>query len=108
MREARLTKGKIEAVGRTNSSGGIEQHFRTDAAAILQDMEEGLNTAAKRKFISITDRREAIKTAINLSQPSDIVLVAGKGHEKYQEIKGVKYPFDDKTVLREIFELLGK
>jgi UDP-N-acetylmuramoyl-L-alanyl-D-glutamate--2,6-diaminopimelate ligase len=76
--------------------------------AILQDMEEGLNTAAKKKFISVTDRREAIKTAVNLSQPSGIVLVAGKGHEKYQEIKGVKYPFDDKVVLREIFELLDK
>src|SRR5579863_2201142 len=76
--------------------------------AILQDIEEGLNTAARRKFISITDRREAIKTAVNLSQPSDIVLVAGKGHEKYQEIKGVKYPFDDKVVLREFFELLDK
>jgi len=76
--------------------------------AILQDMEEGLNTAARRKFISITDRREAIKTAVNLSQPSDIVLVAGKGHEKYQDIKGVKYPFDDKVVLREIFDLLDK
>jgi len=76
--------------------------------AILQDMEEGLNTAARKKFISVTDRREAIKTAVNLSQPSDIVLVAGKGHEKYQEIKGVKYPFDDKVVLKEIFELLDK
>ncbi len=76
--------------------------------AILQDMEEGLNTAARKKFISVTDRREAIKTAVNLSQPSDIVLVAGKGHEKYQEIKGVKYPFDDKVVLREIFDLLDK
>jgi len=76
--------------------------------AILQDMESGLNTAARRKFVSITDRREAIKTAVNLSQPSDIVLVAGKGHEKYQDIMGVKYPFDDKVVLREIFELLDK
>jgi UDP-N-acetylmuramoyl-L-alanyl-D-glutamate--2,6-diaminopimelate ligase len=76
--------------------------------AILQDMEEGLNTAAKKKIISVTDRREAIKTAVNLSQPSGIVLVAGKGHEKYQEIKGVKYPFDDKVVLREIFDLLDK
>ncbi len=76
--------------------------------AILRDMEEGLNTAARKKFISVTDRREAIKTAVNLSQPSGIVLVAGKGHEKYQEIKGVKYPFDDKVVLREIFDLLDK
>ena len=75
---------------------------------ILKDMEEGLNTAARKKFISITDRKEAIKTAVNLSQASDIVLVAGKGHEKYQEIKGVKYPFDDKVVLRDFFGLLDK
>lgn len=79
-----------------------------DAAAILKDMETGLNTAARRKFISISDRKEAIKTAVSLTHPSDIVLVAGKGHEKYQEIKGVKYPFDDKAVLREIFEILEK
>jgi UDP-N-acetylmuramoyl-L-alanyl-D-glutamate--2,6-diaminopimelate ligase len=76
--------------------------------AILKDMEAGLNTAARKKFISISDRREAIKTAVSLSQPSDIVLVAGKGHEKYQEIKGVKYPFDDKAVLKEVFEVLEK
>jgi UDP-N-acetylmuramoyl-L-alanyl-D-glutamate--2,6-diaminopimelate ligase len=75
---------------------------------ILKDMEAGLNTAARRKFVSISDRREAIKTAVSLAQSADIVLVAGKGHEKYQEIKGVKYPFDDKAVLREIFELLNK
>jgi len=79
-----------------------------DAGAILKDMETGLNTAARRKFISISDRKEAIKTAVSLTHPSDIVLVAGKGHEKYQEIKGVKYPFDDKAILREIFELLEK
>lgn len=79
-----------------------------DAGAILKDMETGLNTAAKRKFISISDRREAIKTALSLTQPADIVLVAGKGHEKYQEIKGIKYPFDDKAVLREVFELMDK
>jgi UDP-N-acetylmuramoyl-L-alanyl-D-glutamate--2,6-diaminopimelate ligase len=79
-----------------------------EAASILKDMETGLNTASRRKLISITDRKEAIKTAVSLSQPADIVLVAGKGHEKYQDIKGVKYPFDDKAVLREIFELLDK
>ena len=79
-----------------------------EAEVILKDMERGLNTAARRKFISISDRREAIKTAVNLSQPSDIVLVAGKGHEKYQEIKGIKHPFDDKAVLREVFEILDK
>jgi UDP-N-acetylmuramoyl-L-alanyl-D-glutamate--2,6-diaminopimelate ligase len=79
-----------------------------DAGAILKDMETGLNTAARRKFISISDRREAIKTALSLSHPADIVLVAGKGHEKFQEIKGVKYPFDDKAVLREVIELMEK
>jgi UDP-N-acetylmuramoyl-L-alanyl-D-glutamate--2,6-diaminopimelate ligase len=79
-----------------------------DAGQILNDMEATLSTAARRKFISISDRREAIKTALSLSHPADIVLVAGKGHEKYQEIKGVKYPFDDKAVLREVFELMDK
>jgi UDP-N-acetylmuramoyl-L-alanyl-D-glutamate--2,6-diaminopimelate ligase len=79
-----------------------------DPESILKDMEEKLNSAARRKLISISDRREAIKTAVSLSQTSDIVLVAGKGHEKYQEIKGVKYPFDDKAVLKEIFEILDK
>ncbi|MBC7849441.1 MAG: UDP-N-acetylmuramoyl-L-alanyl-D-glutamate--2,6-diaminopimelate ligase [Chitinophagaceae bacterium] len=79
-----------------------------DPEAILRDMEVGLNTAAKRKTISVSDRREAIKTAISLSKPEDIVLIAGKGHEKYQEIKGVKQPFDDKKILIEMFELLGK
>lgn len=75
---------------------------------ILKDMEAGLNTAAKRKYMSIPDRKEAIKTAINLAKPEDIVLVAGKGHEKYQEIKGVKHPFDDKQVLIEMFEMMNK
>lgn len=79
-----------------------------DPGQILQDMEQGLNTAAKRKYISIADRREAIKTAVSLAGPEDIVLVAGKGHEKYQEIKGVKHPFDDKQVLAEMFRLQGK
>jgi UDP-N-acetylmuramoyl-L-alanyl-D-glutamate--2,6-diaminopimelate ligase len=71
-------------------------------------MEEGLSSAARRKYISIVDRKEAIKTAVNLSKSEDIVLIAGKGHEKYQEIKGIKYEFDDKAVLKEMFELLNK
>ena len=79
-----------------------------DPLQILKDMEVGLNTAGKRKTISIADRKEAIKTAVSFSKPQDIILIAGKGHEKYQEIKGVKYPFDDKQVLQEMFELLGK
>jgi UDP-N-acetylmuramoyl-L-alanyl-D-glutamate--2,6-diaminopimelate ligase len=79
-----------------------------DPMAILDDIEQGLNTAAKRKALFISDRKQAIKTALELAQPLDIVLVAGKGHEKYQEIKGVKHHFDDKEVLEELFQLLGK
>ncbi len=79
-----------------------------DPAEILKDMELGLTSAAKRKYISTVDRKEAIRTAVSLANKEDIILVAGKGHEKYQDIKGVKYPFDDKEVLKEIFELLGK
>ena len=79
-----------------------------DALEILKDMEAGVNVVARKKYISIADRREAIKTAVSLSSKKDILLVAGKGHEKYQDIKGVKYDFDDKKVLREMFELLEK
>ncbi len=75
---------------------------------ILKDMEAGIDVVARRKYITIADRREAIKTAVSLSNKEDIVLIAGKGHEKYQEIEGVKYEFDDKKVLGEMFELLGK
>lgn len=79
-----------------------------DPMEILADIERGLNTAAKRKALFISDRKQAIKTALQLAQPQDIVLIAGKGHEKYQEIKGVRHHFDDKEVLSEMFEQLGK
>lgn len=75
---------------------------------ILKDMEQGVSIVAKKKCISITDRKEAIKTAITLAAPEDIILVAGKGHEKYQEIKGVKHHFDDKEVITEMIDLLGR
>lgn len=76
--------------------------------AILKDMEAGLSSSARRKYISIIDRKEAIRTAVSYAGPEDIILVAGKGHEKYQDIKGVKYPFDDKQVLQEMFAALNK
>ena len=59
-----------------------------------------------KKVIAITDRKEAIKTACSLSKPGDIILIAGKGHEKYQERKGVKHPFDDLEILRETIKAL--
>ena len=79
-----------------------------DPEKIIKDMEEGLPVAYKRKYIAITDRKEAIKTAISLAKKEDIILIAGKGHEKYQEIKGVRNHFDDKEVVKEFFDLLDK
>lgn len=71
---------------------------------IINDMLAGLTREDMRKVVSITDRKEAIRTACMMAQPGDAVLVAGKGHENYQDIKGVKYHFDDKEVIREIME----
>ncbi|TGE14658.1 UDP-N-acetylmuramoyl-L-alanyl-D-glutamate--2,6-diaminopimelate ligase [Hymenobacter elongatus] len=79
-----------------------------DPNDILAQMQAGVQAADLGKVLTIADRREAIKTAVALAQPGDIVLVAGKGHENYQEIKGVKNDFDDKKVLQEMFDLLGK
>jgi UDP-N-acetylmuramoyl-L-alanyl-D-glutamate--2,6-diaminopimelate ligase len=75
---------------------------------ILKDMHVGLDEELKRKVLTIEDRREAIKTAVMLSRPSDIILVAGKGHEKYQEIKGERFAFDDKAVLMSVINELNK
>ena len=71
--------------------------------AIIDDMLAGLDKQQMRKVVAIVDRREAIRTAWMLAKNGDVVLVAGKGHEDYQEIKGVKHHFDDKEVLREVF-----
>jgi len=71
-------------------------------------MESGVAVTDKRKVIVIADRREAIKTAVSLAAPGDIVLVAGKGHEKYQETSGVRIAFDDRQVLEEMFRMLEK
>ena len=67
-------------------------------------MLAGLDEKQMKKVISIADRREAIKTATMLAQKGDVILIAGKGHEDYQEIKGVKHHFDDREVVREIFQ----
>ncbi len=79
-----------------------------DPAQILKDMEAGLNSAGRRKSISIVDRKEAIKTAVSFANSEDIILLAGKGHEKYQVLKEGSIHFDDKEVLKEMFELLNK
>ena len=70
---------------------------------IINDMLAGLTDEQKRGVLAIADRKEAIKTACALAQKGDVIVVAGKGHENYQEIKGVKHHFDDKEVIKEIF-----
>ncbi|MEO6583846.1 MAG: UDP-N-acetylmuramoyl-L-alanyl-D-glutamate--2,6-diaminopimelate ligase, partial [Ferruginibacter sp.] len=79
-----------------------------DPLQILKDIEAGVKIVARKKTVTIPDRREAIKVAVTLAEKEDILLIAGKGHEKYQEIEGVKYDFDDKKVLQEMFALLEK
>ncbi len=70
---------------------------------IINEMLSGLNSQQMKKVLSIVDRREAIRTACMMARKGDVILIAGKGHENYQEIEGVKHHFDDKEVLREIF-----
>lgn len=79
-----------------------------DPVTILKEMEAGVNPVDFKKTMTIVDRREAIKTAGILAQAGDIILIAGKGHETYQEIKSVKLPFDDKAVAMEMLELLKR
>jgi UDP-N-acetylmuramoyl-L-alanyl-D-glutamate--2,6-diaminopimelate ligase len=77
-----------------------------DPAKIIKDMEEGVDPAFKRYTITIVDRKEAIKAACHLARPGDIILLAGKGHEKYQEINGVRNHFDDMEELTDQFKLM--
>ena len=75
---------------------------------IITEMEAGITPINYKKYMSITDRKQAIKTACQLAQPNDIILIAGKGHETYQEINGVRHDFDDMQIVKEMLEQLGK
>ena len=72
---------------------------------IINDMLAGLNAQQMKKVVSIVDRKEAIRTACMMAEKGDVILIAGKGHEDYQEIKGVKHHFDDREIVREIFNV---
>ena len=78
-----------------------------DPLEILNQMEAGIPPQHYKKILKISDRKEAIKTACMLANPGDIILVAGKGHETYQDIQGVKHPFDDKIIVSESFKLIN-
>ncbi|NLE32529.1 MAG: UDP-N-acetylmuramoyl-L-alanyl-D-glutamate--2,6-diaminopimelate ligase [Bacteroidales bacterium] len=77
-----------------------------DPMAILADMQEGVGVVDRKRVLSLVDRKEAIRTACMMAKPGDVVLVAGKGHEDYQDIQGVKHPFDDKQVIADIYTTL--
>ena len=79
-----------------------------DPIVIIADMEEGVQPQNQRKTLSIVDRKQAIKTACQLASQNDIILIAGKGHETYQEINGVRHDFDDMEIVKEILEQLNK
>ncbi|PTS99768.1 UDP-N-acetylmuramoyl-L-alanyl-D-glutamate--2,6-diaminopimelate ligase [Flavobacterium sp. HMWF030] len=79
-----------------------------DPEVILDEMEKGVEAHNYKKLLRITDRKQAIKTACQLAQPNDIILIAGKGHETYQEINGVRHHFDDMETVKEILEQLKK
>ena len=74
--------------------------------AIINDMALGLDTIQKKRCLEIIDRKQAIKTACAFADSGDIILIAGKGHEKYQEIKGIKYPFDDMLEIKKNLNLI--
>ena len=79
-----------------------------DPLVILADMEKGVEAQHFMKTLTIADREQAIKTAVSMAQENDIILIAGKGHEKYQEINGVKHPFDDFELVKTYFNKLNK
>jgi UDP-N-acetylmuramoyl-L-alanyl-D-glutamate--2,6-diaminopimelate ligase len=76
--------------------------------AIIDEMEKGVAPQNYKRILSITDRKQAIKTACQLAQPNDIILIAGKGHETYQEIKGIRHDFDDMKIVKELLDQLHK
>ena len=79
-----------------------------DPEVIINEMEQGVEPQNFKKSLSITDRKQAIKTACQLAQPNDIILIAGKGHETYQEIQGVRHDFDDMKIVKELLDQLNK
>ena len=98
---ASIACGKSDKVILTSDNPRSEE-----PGEIIREMEKGVDVLSRKKTISIVDRREAIKAACQMAQKGDIILLAGKGHEKYQEIKGVKHPFDDMEVLSETLNLI--
>ena len=103
-RTKRPEMAAISAEGSTRVILTSDNPRSEDPERIIDDMEAGISPGLKRKTLRISDRREAIKTAVMLATEGDVILIAGKGHENYQEIKGVKHHFDDREELIKAFE----
>jgi UDP-N-acetylmuramoyl-L-alanyl-D-glutamate--2,6-diaminopimelate ligase len=102
-RTKRPRMSAISAEGSTKVILTSDNPRTEDPEKIIDDMEAGITPEKKQKTLRITDRREAIRTAVMLASPGDVILVAGKGHETYQEINGVRHHFDDREELRKAF-----
>jgi UDP-N-acetylmuramoyl-L-alanyl-D-glutamate--2,6-diaminopimelate ligase len=99
-RTKRPKMAAISAEGSTKVILTSDNPRTEDPEKILDDMEEGITQELKNKTVRIVDRRQAIKTAVMMAVPGDVILIAGKGHEPYQEINGVKHHFDDREEIR--------
>ncbi len=106
-------QGKRPQMGKIAASLSSKVIFTSDnprnesPESIIAQMQEGVEPQHFKRTLKITDRKEAIRTACMLAQPGDVILIAGKGHETYQEIQGVKHPFDDKQITQESFNLIA-
>ena len=107
-KEKRPEMGKVATRKSTLAIITSDNPRTEDPAQIIKEIEAGVESQNFSKYITIPDRKEAIKMAIKFAEPKDIVLVAGKGHETYQEINGVRHHFDDKETILELVNIMGK
>lgn len=107
-KEKRSEMGKIATRKSTLAIITSDNPRTENPEAIIKDIEAGVEPQNYAKSVSITDRKEAIKMAIKFAEPRDIILVAGKGHETYQEINGIRHHFDDREAITELLKIMGK
>ena len=100
--------GKVATKKATLSIITSDNPRTEEPSQIIKEIEAGIEAQNFSKYTSIPDRKEAIKMAIKFAEPKDIILVAGKGHETYQEVNGIKHHFDDKEVIHELWRLMSK
>lgn len=107
-KEKRPEMGKVATKKATLSIITSDNPRTEEPSQIIKEIEAGIEAQNFSKYTSIPDRKEAIKMAIKFAEPKDIILVAGKGHETYQEVNGIKHHFDDKEVIHELWRLMSK